>query len=133
MSFKSSRGADAFVPEAHRVYAVELCNALNREIAFDGKWIVCWCEFDLKIGMPRHLAMLWMDRDGDVQFVVDSHEDIAAQIYGMDDYVQQCAEAHATWREMLKDVGVRDNQTIAAARGQRSADERAMPDLMPIQ
>lgn len=132
VSFKSSRGAESFVPEAHRIYAVELCQALNRHIAHGGKWIVCWCEFDLSIGMPRHLAMLWMDADGDIPFVVDSDEDLATQIYGLDDYVEQCAQAYAQWREMLRDVGVASGQTIAAARGEASADPRAQPDIIPF-
>jgi hypothetical protein len=130
VTFKESPGGGAFVPELHRIQAIELSNLLNREIAFGGKWIVSWSEFDLATGMPRHLAMLWMDPDGDVPFVVDSDEDQATQIYGMHEYVHQCAEAYATWREMMKDVDVKPHQTIAAGLGQRSADENAAPDMV---
>jgi len=130
--FIGSKGAGSFVPEAHRLYAIELCTKLNREIALGGKWLVCWCEFDLKLGMPSHLSMLWMDRDGDVPFIVDSDERLAAQVHGLDDYIQQCAEAHAAWREMIREVGVTEGQQIAAGLGQQSADPRATPDLAPI-
>src|SRR5260221_6903290 len=50
VSFRESPGGGAFVPETHKVYAVELSNLLNREIAFGGKWIVSWSEFDLSTG-----------------------------------------------------------------------------------
>jgi hypothetical protein len=130
VSFRESPGGGAFVPETHRIYAIELSNVLNREIAFGGKWIVCWSEFDLKEGWPRHLAMLWMDKDGDVPFVVDSDEDHATQVYGMIEYVHQCAEAYATWRDMMKDVGVGEHQKIAAGLGQRSVNENAAPDVI---
>lgn len=130
VTFRESPGGGAFVPETHRIYAIELSGILNREVAHDGKWIVCWSEFDLTEGWPRHLAMLWIDRDGDMNFVVDSDEDHATQVYGMLEYVHQCEQAYQEWRAFIGDVGVKESQKIANALGQPSANERAVPDMV---
>jgi hypothetical protein len=133
IAVKAARGMDNFMSPQRKGYATDLCTKLNREIAFDGKWIVAFCELDLAIGLFRHLAMLFADQDGDVQFVVDSDESFETQVRGVDAYVQQCAEAHAAWREMIRDVDVSPQQRIMAAQGEGSADLRAMPDVTPFQ
>lgn len=131
VTFKESPGGGAFVPEAFKVYATELCNYLQRQAAHDGKWVTCWSEFDLATGWPRMFHLLWLDRDGDTQFVVDIDERVASDIHDHADMLHYHAEpAWQQWREMMKDVDVKPHQTIAAGLGQRSADERAAPDMI---
>jgi hypothetical protein len=57
-------------------FAIALCRALNKRVNEGGSWLVAWTDPNRNEGMPKRLAMGWVDRDGDMPFTVDTEESI---------------------------------------------------------
>jgi hypothetical protein len=88
---------------------------LNREIRHDGAWIVAWTN------AGRRFVMIWMDKDGDVQFTVEAGD--VAELADADPlhWVDQCEEAWRLWNNSMRNVlAPNDNQIFKRAQGQRA-------------
>ena len=107
-------------------FAIRLGRALNMRANEGGSWLVAWTDPDAD-GVPRRLALGWIDRDGDMPFTVDSAEDMAVlEAAGIDHYL---AQAHAAWREYREHLSaceVAAGQMIRQRRGERMRDPDAI-------
>ena len=127
------------VPAPLRVWARDLCAALNKHVDFDGAWIVAWGDpvmvepplgiMTNVIGIPRPIPSraVWMhkDADGDVNFAVDT-EDSLRDILGSDilERVEHAAVARQEYLSMLRDIGVDARHMRKAALGEAPRDPR---------
>jgi len=110
---------------AQAEFAYGLIERLNRQVAHDGVWAVAWCDLD-EFMVPQRLMMLWKDGDGDVCFMLDTEDDVATLFRaGVDYYVNDATNAFAHYKQLMKAVGVRPDQTRKAAQGQMSVDPSA--------
>jgi hypothetical protein len=104
------------------VFARDLIDRLNKQVAHDGVWVVAWCDFGPD-GMPARLMMLWKDADADLCFMLDTEDPIRLlAAAGVDSYVNDATLAYAHYRQLMKAAGVRQDQTRKAAQGQGSVD-----------
>ena len=118
------------LPTEMRVFAVNLCERLNAEIHLDGTWSVGWTDFSVEDGFPKRLLMGYLDKDGDLIFLVDAEDPFMIMIACVDSYIDQCAQAYRQAYEHAADVGVKPDQRIKAALGQESKDPLAEGDWM---
>lgn len=109
-------------------FAMSLSYALNKEIAYDGSWLVAWTHPPhvaeaLRVNPRlewRRLVMIFLDKDGDPQFTVDSVRiwpDVAAS--GILHFVDQCQQAIEQWKMQLKVLDLKADQSIMLAKGGR--------------
>jgi hypothetical protein len=123
-----SRGNAHDLPLEMRMFAVELCERLNREIALDGRWAVGWTDFSPSDGFPKRAFMAFLDQDGDLILIIDIEDPFLIMVGSADDYLDQAAEAHGRAQGHLADVGVKPDQRIKAALGEPSRDPTAEAD-----
>lgn len=123
--------------DPQRQWARDLCAALNREVDFDGSWIVAWADpvmVEPPAGMghqiigiarpiPSRCVWFHMDKDGDVNFSVDT-EDPLRDVLGSDinERVEHAAIAHQGFRDLVREVGIDTRHTRKAALGQAPTD-----------
>jgi hypothetical protein len=113
-----------------RVVAVRLLEALVSKLHFDGTWIVAWCDPSpslvgggvLVMPVPQRLVWMHKDKDGDVNVVVDTDDTLDEIVETLDQRVNDAALAMQKYREIVKDVEIRPDQSRKAAMGQASAD-----------
>jgi hypothetical protein len=106
-------------------FAHDMLRRLNREMHHDGRWAVGWTDWDMQRGHYTRVMFLFLDKHSDLQFVVDDDEPLIFMLIAADRLIEQCEEAWENWRSHLADVGVKDEQKIAAALGQQSVDHTA--------
>lgn len=123
-----SKGNAHDLPLEMRMFAVELCERLNAEIAFDGRWAVGWTDFSPTDGYPKRLFMAYLDRDGDLILIVDAEDPFLVMVTSADDYIDQCTQAFYQAGSYAHDAGVTPDQRIKAALGQQSRDPLAETD-----
>lgn len=87
--------------------------ALNREMAEDGHWIVAW---DHTEGEAR---LLWRDGDGDLQIVIEIDHGMPRILdWTVLDALNQASAALAIYEEKMRGLGA-DRPTIKLAQGER--------------
>jgi hypothetical protein len=112
------------------IWTADLLELLNRELHHDGAWVVV---FTHPLPDYRRYVLLWLDRDGDVQFAL---EWVAGENSGFRDFVdvllagvhstaQKCQVAWEIWHTMMIEViEPREGQTFKRARGERASSTR---------
>ncbi len=120
-----SRGNAHDLPIEMRMFAVELCERLNSEIALDGRWAVGWTDFSPSDGFPKRAFMAYLDHDGDLIFIVDIEDPFLLMVGSVDDYIDQATQAFYQARTYAHDAGVTPDQRIKAALGEESRDPTA--------
>lgn len=113
-----------------RIFATELCERLNRDLHLDGSWVVGWTDFSPSDGFPKRLIMAYLDRDGDLIFLVDAEDPFLIMLASVDEYMNQCQAAYDHAHAHVADVGVTETQRIKAALGEESQDPGAEGDWM---
>jgi len=107
-----------------QAFAERLQVALMKEAHFNGLWIVGWTHPPSTYGILteqdncwNRLIFIWLDRDGDPQYTLESELPVINIIaHGKDYYVGLAHEAHDSWREMYgedvlkSDMMLRDDQ-----------------------
>jgi hypothetical protein len=104
-------------------FARDLVVELNRRAAYDGAWVVFWCE-----GADHwaRLAYLWKDRDGDKQVLCDT-DDVWPRVRaaGVDKWVEDGDAAVRKWHLVFnKALAVHPDQQFRKALGQRAPARR---------
>lgn len=95
-------------------FAYSLLKKLNSQIPNGGSWTVSWCD-----GW-RKLVILWLDKDGDIQFPVEDEELISDILNaGPDHFVGQCAEAWQLWKGCMDVLELKPEETYKRAQGER--------------
>jgi hypothetical protein len=115
-----------------QTYASELLDGLNAHADLDGAWAVAWCDpaltqqqHALWLRVPTRLVWMHLDRDGDVNFLLDTESPIADLVdEGVRARIENAVQGHKEYRSMMADIGVRPDQKRKAALGQASADPR---------
>lgn len=110
-----------------KVFAHELCEALNAQLGHDGTWVVGLTHpQDLVIIGPqsgrqftRWLAM-WVDGDGDVQFPVENEQDLATVLATpMTEWLEICEQGWQRWKHFMREViQPKPEQTYRRAQGE---------------
>lgn len=106
-------------------FAMSLCTELNKEMHHNGAWLVAWTHPPhaaeaLRVNPAlewRRLVMLFLDKDGDPQFTIDSVRpwpDIA--VSGVHHFVDQAEQGIQMWREQMDALELKENQTIQLAK-----------------
>lgn len=109
-----------------QIVAQDIARALNRLLHHDGFWIVMWyreAPLPAIIGPAgveyEAMRILFGDRDGDIQFVVENDLGVAEIARnGIDSIIENCARAYAVASEALGAMEVRPEQMIRHAAGQ---------------
>lgn len=101
-----------------REFARQLVMALNREVHYEGAWIVAWYDGS------RRWSMFWKDWDGDLNCIVDNDEPwVRVRQAKLAKWVE---DAHAAVRKVLQikyDVlGLKPDQEVKLAQGQPLSD-----------
>lgn len=115
--------------EPQRVFAQDMCRALNAQIHHHGAWIVAWTHprLDGRLVLPLtgwrydRWHFVWLDADGDPQFHVDNDEPFAETVgAGMAHWLGQAEEAWQRADMMIHGVlDVQPHQRFMAAKGER--------------
>ena len=108
-----------------RQFAENLQSLLQRELHYDGLWIVGWTN-PPATGSSLHVAgdnvwsrlfMIWLDEDADMHFTVESELPVIEILnHGEPHYVMKAEEAMEKWREeygkkaMKDDFGISESQ-----------------------
>jgi len=121
-----SRKAVKYVPEYPVVRLTEMIlGNLNKRVSQGGAWVSAW------VNEGEKLINLWLDKDGDVQFTVETD---AADLFhpveyrrlDLDDIVANCFEAWRLWHHHMVDVlEVREGRdTYRRAQGEQPPSAR---------
>ncbi len=110
----------------HRLFGSKIVEYLNHEINYDGAWILIWIkpENNSSIILPdgvsyTEIRILWIDKDGDVQFTVEIDDDLSEMVkLGYHYWVEQCEDAHGHWRHQRKVLDLVDGQSFKHAQGE---------------
>lgn len=124
-----SKGTAEMIPLEYRVLAADMLQLLG-VIHHGGQWVAGWTDIDAARGVPRRFIMSWIDRDGDLQFIVDCEDRFEQIALARLDLVAQCEAAFQHYLENLRALDLREDQKIKAVLGERSKDPSAMPDYM---
>jgi hypothetical protein len=113
------------VGAAEHLFAADLLSYLNRHLHHDGAWCMVFThpkppqpplmqtEFD-------RLVVLWMDKDGDVQFPLEHNLGIVTALeWAMPAWAQQCETAWALWRQAVAALELQPGETFKRAKGER--------------
>ena len=105
-------------------FGMDVLKGLNKEIAHNGSWLVAWThpphfsEY-LRVNPQmewKRLVMIFLDKDGDPQFTVDSVRPFWEQVQsGAHHFVDQCEQAIQEWKQQLQILDLKENQTINLA------------------
>lgn len=110
------------------VYALDFLDRATRELHFEGSWVVGWTEFSLQTAAYSRFFVMFLDRDGDTCFQIDFDQDPwFVMVAAVDDYLEQCADAHRMWRAHLTDVEVAPSQVYRPHQGEESLDLTQRP------
>lgn len=135
--------------EDEMIFTSKLLPMLNKELHHDGAWHCVFTHYrpevireglkspEIRMQFTR-LALIWMDKDGDVQFpldwvsgeseMLDFAEVLAAGIEAWGDLAEN---AWQQWRKfMVEVVDAKAGQTIKAAQGERGAEPRLDVELV---
>lgn len=124
-----------------RVYAEQLCKFLNLNIAFEkgSRWRVVWTQprrsyWNKLSGLfhpwvPELMECQYVDRDGDVQCVVDFEENVWDLLdnFSFTDVADLCNSAFEALMDIERDVGVRTDQKYSPSHGQKEVNPTVTP------
>lgn len=99
-----------------RDYARKVVAYLNKNLSFEGAWLGAWMD----TGWNR-FYLLWKDRDGDIQFPIDTAGEITwaeLQTWSMEDWGNHVSNAHAIWVDTVKTIDAQPDQQLMLAQGQ---------------
>lgn len=110
-------------------FAEELQRFLQKELHYDGLWIVGWTHPPTRTAIVTNqdntwnrLAVIWLDADGDPQYTVESDFPFHHMVQeGVEYYAAQAVKAHKQWSEayghsaMKDDLGLNEGQTKKTA------------------
>jgi hypothetical protein len=113
------------------LFTKALSTLINRELHFDGIWIVGWTDWDYLQAIPTRMFMALFDSDGDMNVFVDCEDPWWQMAASMDHYVESCARAFQRFQEHDKEMEIRPSDKILAAKGQKSANPHVFPAYMP--
>lgn len=107
------------------LFATDMLNALNGKLHHDGAWVMLFTHHDVPVpplakGIYRRFVILWMDRDGDVQFPIENDEPLHVVLAkGPDHWLEQCETAYALWHHAMREVlNPREGNLYRRARGE---------------
>jgi hypothetical protein len=123
------RGSGMPLDEMRKYWAEQMLDLLNTEAWLDGRWFVCWVDFDWGTAAYKRAVLGYQDFDFDVNFVLDIEDSLEDMAECMADYIEQAIEAFGTFKEEMKIRGVTPEEMIKAAKGQPSKDPTADPGL----
>lgn len=123
------RGLGLPVDANRRFWAEQMFDLLNHEAWLDGRWFVCWVDWDWSLGAYRRAVLGYQDFDFDVNFVIDIEDDLETMALHMSDYIDQAIEAFGTFKAEIAIRGITPEEMIKAAKGQKSKDPTAQPDI----
>jgi len=102
--------------ESMRDYARRVVAYLNRELNHRGAWIGGWMDQ----GFSR-FYLLWKDRDGDIQFPIDTAGHIKPKeimAWPIEKWGEHGEAAYRSWRIAMEAIDAQPNQQIKLAQGQ---------------
>ena len=130
---KNSAGRCYPLPE-QEIYAQTLCKFINDEMKLvkGSSWRIVLTNPHKKFynkmtglyhpAVPSMLECQYLDKDGDVQFVVELEENIWDLLdnFSFTDICELCEGAYKEWYDLQKVLEVRPDQTYSPARGEQS-------------
>lgn len=139
----STKSGKCFPLPEQELYAEQLVKFLNSEIAFNrGSWRVVWTQprmryYDklsglFRVAVPELLECHYLDRDGDVQLVVDIEEDVWTLLdnFSFTSITELCESAYQQWRELINIVDPHLAQMYSPVNGQAETNpHEKIPDL----
>lgn len=93
------------------VWAECLVRLLNKHVGFDGSWLVEFTHYpDLGTCLSvdpdlnwRRIVLIWMDKDGDVQFSSEITDPFVHVISTQPEHwIEQMTEAYENWKDIMK-------------------------------
>jgi hypothetical protein len=112
-------------------WALRMAELLQREIHHDGRWAVAWTDpapvvrpdATVNAHHPKRWTMVFMDRDGDVQFQVSVTDPLWECVRaGPLVFIRQAEEAWSRCEERKRLADIRPGiDTFQRARGERAA------------
>jgi hypothetical protein len=129
--------------EAHQMlWARDMLVRLNKELHHDGAWVACFTH-PSRLTEPevmadgghreyRRVCLLWLDKDGDVQFtwdwladhIADVRDFATLMLHGPHWVMQQLEEAHRLWSIAQETLDLQEGQTFKRAQGERAPSTR---------
>lgn len=131
------------IPE-QEVYAEELVKFLNIQLKIDrgASWRVVWTQsrpkyYDrlsglYRVAVPELIECQYLDKDGDVQFLVDMEEDVWTLLdnFSFTDVCNLCNNAYEQWRDLIDIVDPREPHMFSPTHGEVEQNPLVkIPDL----
>jgi hypothetical protein len=123
------KGRGPRVDEMRKFWAQNMLDMLMKEAWLNGRWFVCWVDWNWRLGAYSRAVLGYQDFDFDTPFVIDIEDDFVTMAGAMDDYIDQAMEAYSIYKQEIKIRGITPEEMIKAARGQKSKDPKADPGL----
>lgn len=111
-----------------RMVSEDMVVALNRHLHHDGCWLFNFAAPEdahpvavVDGRLYRRFAILWMDKDGDIQFAIDCERPFEKTCEeGPDALIEKCEMAHKFWRQQLQWLDLRPGETFKKALGEKA-------------
>lgn len=91
-----------------QIFVIELLTALNKFLHHDGAWLAIFTHHRTQppmVGRYQRLVILWMDRDGDIQFPFEFESPLDDKyLWGKISWCEQCENAWVLWHHMMREV-----------------------------
>lgn len=128
------------VPE-QIMWAADMLKLLNRELHHDGAWVVVFTHpapapalpvlHDHKHADYQRYCLLWLDADGDVQFVQEweagtgeLHDFADVLLAGPLSTAQKCEASWQQWRAIMDALDTTGTQRFKRAKGERAPSQQ---------
>ena len=110
-----------------KMFAADMIPALNKHLHHDGAWLIVFCDPAPGTFVPiagtnyGRFVIMWMDKDGDVQFPIEFDRDFTFYlIEGPDLMLEKCEAAWQNWKWAMKAIiQPKEGQTFKRALGEK--------------
>lgn len=122
-----------FPTEEQHIFARMLLADLMEDFHHDGSWRIVWRDpvrskweavsRMYRAYLPTTIEMQYLDKDGDVQFVVASDDSLDSLLnMGFYDIKENLMQAFAHWQGMRKALDLANAPTISLAKGEKPSN-----------
>ena len=114
------------LPE-QQMFGVDMIRLMNRALHHDGAWMVVFTHQRppavslVAMAEYQRIVFIWVDKDGDVQFPLETDEDFSEVMgHGADHWLENAEAAWQIWKFSQAMIDPQEGETFKKALGERA-------------